>query len=75
MNHGDDIEVIGLHQINNAVVLKNQFPHILAFRFGHCATHECLFVQQISGLDDPVNELLGIDRHITGDVRINIAQI
>lgn len=75
MYHGQDKNLVGFHQIDYAVVLKNQFPYVVAFGFGYLAPHERFLVQQVYCIDDPVYKLFGIYRYVSRDIRINIAQI
>ena len=76
VDHGQDVNVVALVQVDNAVVLEEQFPDVFSVPgFRHFPSQFREILQRFRRFKNPFGELPSIIRGVLGDIGMDPRQI
>ena len=75
MDHGEDVKVIGLGQVDDAIALEDELPDIIAIGFGNASPDVRVVGQLLYRGDHFGGEAPGVIRRVFGDIVSETMQI
>lgn len=75
MDDGHDIEMVGTDQVDDSIVLEDQFPDVILLCFRDHTAELGMVDQFLGGGEDLFGKLSGMGRGIFGDVIFDIPQV
>jgi len=76
MDDGKDVDLLGADPVDDPITLNDEFPDIVPWTgFGHAPPDSGMVFEHVRGLDEPIDEQLGVVRHVAGDVVKDVVEI